>query len=85
MRIVVVYKEQTDYARQVNDYMRDFERDTGRTLEPLNPETREGVGFCETYGILQYPTILALTDDGQVRGQWTGLPLPMIGEVASYA
>lgn len=85
MRLVVVFKEETDYARQVFDYMRDFERETGRTLETLDPETREGVGFCKTYDILQFPTVLALTDGGQVQDMWTGLPLPMISEVASYA
>lgn len=85
MRLLVVYKDQTDYARQVTDYMRDFERETGRMLEVLDPESREGVGFCKTYDILQFPTVLALTDGGQVQGMWTGLPLPMISEVVSYA
>lgn len=84
MRLLVVYKDQTDYARQVLDYLRDFERETGRTLETLDPETRDGVGFCKTYDILEFPTVLALTDGGQVQGMWTGLPLPMISEVASY-
>jgi hypothetical protein len=84
MRVVVVYKEETDYARQVTEYMRDFQRQTGRELEPLDPETREGVGFCQAYDILQFPTIIALTEDGQVRGQWKGLPLPMIDEVGAY-
>lgn len=84
MRVVVVYKEQTDYARQVNDYLRDFERQTGRQLEALDPETRDGVGFCRTYDILQYPTIIALSDDGQAQNHWSGLPLPTISEVSFY-
>lgn len=85
MRVVVVYKEQTDYARQVTDYLRDFERQSGRTLETLNPETREGIGFCETYDIMQYPTIIALSDSGQMQNIWRGLPLPTISEVSFYA
>lgn len=85
MRVVVVYKEQTDYARQVNDYLRDFTRQTGRELETLDPESREGIGFCGTYDILMYPTVVALSDDGQVLNKWAGLPLPTMSEVSYYA
>jgi hypothetical protein len=85
MRVVVVTKEQTDYARQVSDYIRDFQRQTGRELEKLDPESREGVGFCTAYDILAYPTIIALSDDGQVQNKWTGLPLPTLSEVSYYA
>ncbi len=84
MLVVVVYKEQTDYARQVSDYLRDFERQTGRVLETIDPETRDGIGFCTTYDIMQYPTIIALSDDGQVQNKWPGLPLPTISEVSFY-
>lgn len=84
MRVVVVYKEATDYARQVTDYLRDFERQTGRTLETLDPETRDGIGFCTTYDIMQYPTIIALSDEGQMQNKWPGLPLPTISEVSFY-
>lgn len=82
---MVVYKEQTDYARQITDYMRDFERQTGRVLETLDPETRDGVGFCSTYDILQFPTLVALADDGRLLTMWKGLPLPTISEVSYYA
>lgn len=84
MRVVVIYKEQTDYARQVNDYMSDFQRQTGHELEVMDPESRDGVGFCQAYDILQFPTIVALADDGQVQNKWTGLPLPTISEVSYY-
>ena len=84
MRVIVVYKDATDYARQITDYLRDFERQTGRTLETLDPETRDGIGFCATYDIMQYPTIIALADDGQVLSKWPGLPLPTISEVSFY-
>lgn len=84
MRVVVIYKEQTDYARQVNDYMFDFQRQTGHELEVMDPESRDGVGFCQAYDILQFPTIVALADDGQAQNKWTGLPLPTISEVSYY-
>lgn len=85
MRVVVVYKEQTDYARQVIDYLRDFEHQTGRHLETLDPDTPEGADFCRTYDIVQYPTLIALSDDGVMQNTWPGLPLPTISEVSYYA
>lgn len=84
MRVVVVYKEQTDYARQVDSYMFDFKRLTGHDLEVINPETRDGIGFCETYDIVEYPTIVALSDSGQMQNMWRGLPLPTMSEVSFY-
>ena len=84
MRVVVVYKDQTDYARQVESYMFDFKRLTGHDLEVINPETRDGIGFCETYDIVEYPTIVALSDSGQMQNMWRGLPLPTMSEVSFY-
>lgn len=84
MRVVVIFKEETDYARQVLDYLRDFKRQTGHDLEQLNPESSAGISFCETYDILEYPTVVALSDSGQLQNQWRGLPLPTISEVSYY-
>lgn len=84
MRVVVAYKQATDYARQVEDYIADFKRQTGHDLETLNPESLEGISFTSTYDILEYPTIVALSDDGQMQNMWRGLPLPTISEVSYY-
>jgi len=84
MRVVVIYKDQTDYARQVTDYLRDFKRQTGHDLEELNPESPEGIDFCRTYDILQFPTMIALSNDGALQNTWPGLPLPTISEVSYY-
>ena len=84
MRVVVVYKDQSDYSREVNDYLRDFERQTGHVLETLDPDTREGAGFCQAYDIVEYPTIIAVSDDGVMQNMWRGTPLPTISEVSYY-
>lgn len=84
MRVVVLYKDQTDYARQVTDYLRDFHRQTGHELETLNPESPDGVDFCRAYDILEFPTIVALSDDARLQNMWKGLPLPTISEVSYY-
>ena len=85
MRVVVVYKDRTDYARQVIDYISDFKRRTNRDLEVMDPESRAGIDFTQIYDIMQLPTIIALSNDGGMQNMWTGLPLPTIDEVSYYA
>lgn len=84
MRTVVVYKIESDHAREVLDYLRDFQRQTGHELEEVNPETAEGAHFCRTYDIVEYPTVVAISDNGQLQNMWRGRPLPTISEVSYY-
>lgn len=84
MRVVVVYKDNTEFTRTVDDYLRDFTRQTGNELETLDPETPDGASFCRTYDIVEYPTIIVLSDDGNLQQLWRGLPLPTISEVSYY-
>jgi hypothetical protein len=85
VRVIVVYKDQTDYARSVIDFLRDFQHQTGHEVETMNPDSAEGIDFCQSYDIMEYPTMIALSDDGQMQNTWTGLPLPTISEVSFYA
>lgn len=84
MRVVVIYKQGTDYTRQVDDYIFDFKRQTGHDLETLDPESHEGISLTGAYDILEFPSILAISDDGQVQSLWKGLPLPTLSEVSYY-
>lgn len=84
MRVVIVYKYESDHARAVIDYLRDFERQTGHHIEEIEPETADGASFCRTYDIVEYPTMVALSDDGRLQNMWRGLPLPTISEVSYY-
>ena len=85
MRVVVIYKDYSDHAREVIDYLRDFERQTGKQLEVMDPESHTHEGFLQAYDIVEYPTIIAISDDGAVLHTWRGRPLPTINEVSYYA
>ena len=66
------------------DYLRDFKNQTGHDLEEVNPDSAAGSDFCRTYDIVEYPTIIALSDGGQLQNMWRGTPLPTISEVSFY-
>jgi hypothetical protein len=85
MRLVVVYRSVGEHRRPVEDFLHEFERRTGKTIETLDPDSREGISFTRTYDIVEYPTVIALSEDGQQQSMWRGIPLPTISEVSYYA
>lgn len=84
MRLIVLTKDQTDYTREVDEYLFEFKRRTGHDLEVINPESSVGISFTEAYDILEFPTIIAISDDGRVHNSWKGLPLPTMSELSYY-
>ena len=86
MKTVVVWNEQTDYAREVREWLDAFSHDTGgREVESIDPETREGAEFAAAYDIVEYPSILAMSDDGKVLSMWRGTPLPQVEQVVYWS
>lgn len=84
MKVIVVYRNESDHARSVIDFLRDYTRTTGRELEVIDPDTPDGAQFCRTYDIVEYPSVIATSDDGVLQNLWRGLPLPLINEVSFY-
>lgn len=83
MRIICIYRDNQDYSRQVTDWLENFRRQTGREIETMDPDSNPG--FCEAYDVVEYPTIMALGERGEVRASWRGRNLPLINEVLFYA
>lgn len=85
MRVIVLYRTMSEHRRPVEEFMHEFERLTGKSIETLDPDSREGMDFARTYDIVEYPTMVALSGEGQVQAFWRGLPLPTLSEVSYYA
>ncbi|USN96395.1 MAG: hypothetical protein H6797_04950 [Candidatus Nomurabacteria bacterium] len=84
MSIMVIYQSRSDHARDVTNFLHDFERRTHQKLEEVDPESRKGAEVCSLYDVVEYPTVIATAEDGQVRNMWRGIPLPLIDEVSYY-
>ena len=84
MKVYAVYKKESDHARTVMDWMRDFYHQTGKTVEEVDPETREGESFCRVYDIVEYPTLVALDVNNNLETMWRGTMLPTISEASYY-
>lgn len=85
MRVVCVWKESADYSREMADWLEGFRRRTNKEIESVDPESVDGSNFASIYDVVEYPTLLALADDGKVLGTWRGMPLPRIDEVSYFA
>ena len=82
MRVVCVMRDNTDYARSVIEWMENLRRRTGREIEVIDPDVNPG--FVEAYDVVEYPTILALGERGEVKQMWRGKAMPLVNEVLRY-
>lgn len=85
MRVAVMYRSASEHRRPVEDFLYEFERRTGKEIEVIDPDSRAGADFARVYDIVEYPTMVALSNDGQLQSMWRGLPLPTLSEVSYYA
>jgi hypothetical protein len=86
MKVLLVYRPNSEYATHVEEFVREFEhRDSSRHVELIDVDSKEGINIVSLYDIVQYPALLVLTDDGKMVQMWTGTELPLMDELASYA
>jgi hypothetical protein len=84
MKVCVLYRPDSEYARQTEEFLRDFGKYSPSKVEILNPDTREGSSLATLYDTQTYPAILVLKEDGQLLKSWEGSKLPLMNEVIAY-
>jgi hypothetical protein len=85
MKVVVLYRPESEYSRIVETFIHDFQEQHQAQLDVINVDTRDGVSMALLYDVARYPAILALREDGSLIKSWEGEELPMMDEVAYYA
>lgn len=85
MKVLILYRPRSEAASNVEGFIRDFKmrHDTNR-LEVLDVDSQDGSAKTSLYGIMNYPAILVLRDDGSVVHSWEGEPLPLMDDIAYY-
>lgn len=87
MKLVVLYRPESEFSRGVETFIGDFKRlheGVGRRLEVLNVDSRDGMAMMSLYDIMEHPALMILSNDGQAVKIWTGAVLPLMDEVVSY-
>lgn len=86
MKVVVLYRPNSEHGRLIEDFIRDFRiRHSDYNLEVLDVDSRDGGALASLYDIMQYPAIMVLRGDGYMQQCWLGDRLPLLDEVVAYA
>ena len=87
MKVLVLYRPNSEHSSTVESFVRDFEHqhDIGNKIEMVSVNTRDGAAMASLYDIWQFPTIMVLGDDGRMLNMWQGQQMPLMDEVAAYA
>jgi hypothetical protein len=87
MKVLVLYRPDSEYASSVESFMRDLRKDynlTDHDLKVLNYDSRDGAATASIYDIMTQPAILVTGDDGSYIKHWEGNDLPLMQEVIGY-
>ena len=84
MKVVVLYRPNSDHSRIVEDFAADLGRRYDARIDLISLDTRDGSSTASLYDVMQYPAVLALTNDGQLIKDWQGTNLPLMNEVSYY-
>lgn len=85
MKVVVLYRPNSEFSRQVEDFARDLEREYRARIDLVNIDSRDGSSTASLYDVMQNPAVLVLGNDGQLVKEWQGSnSLPLKSEISYY-
>ena len=84
MKALLLYRPNSEHSTLVENYLRDFKMQTGKTIPTVDVDSPEGIETCRIHEIMEYPAILVTDDEGRQQNIWTGTQLPRFGEVSYY-
>jgi hypothetical protein len=86
MKVTIFYRPESEHAREVEEFIHEFKRrypDANPLV--LNVDSVEGSEKARIYDIMQYPSVIAASDDGSELQRWDKGIMPLMSEVAYYA
>jgi len=84
MKAMIFYRPNSEHERIVDDYVRDFARQTGKDLPMIDMNTRDGAAKAQVYDLMKFPSIVATDDEGRMLQVWQDDLLPRFDEVSYY-
>jgi hypothetical protein len=85
MKVLMLYRPNSEQASTVESYVRDFLRlHSDKKVELKDADSKEGMALMDVYGITRTPALIVVTDEGQVVNIWQDELLPLMDEVLGY-
>jgi len=86
MKIIVIYRPNSEYGRVTEEFIHDYQtRYPDAKPDVLDVDSRDGIAMASMYDVMQFPTILAVREDGSLLKSWEGEAFPLMDEIAAYA
>ena len=85
MKVLIFYRPQSEQARAVEEFMHEYKRrypDSELTI--IDTDSISGSKDAEVYDVVQYPTVIATSDEGVTLQRWDNGLMPLMNEVAYY-
>ncbi|HUD81478.1 MAG TPA: hypothetical protein VMR08_02555 [Patescibacteria group bacterium] len=86
MKLLFLYRPRSEYARELEQYVREFKRlYPDKNVELLDVDSIQGEAKARLYDVVEYPAIIVIRDDdSSLVNYWTGQRLPTMNDVISY-
>lgn len=82
MRLTILYREKSDHARMVTEFVEMLKRRyPEKRPELIDIDTRIGATEAMIHDISRFPALIITSYEGRVIQQWEGEPLPLLDEV----
>lgn len=86
MKLIVLYRPNSEHASILDPFLHEIAQRYPqiKKIEHLDLNTRDGAAMASIYDVVDYPGIVAATDDGVPQEVWQGKMLPLMSDVASH-
>lgn len=88
MKILILYRPDSEQARSVETFVRDLRMqhlELADSVTLTDIDSREGQDIARINDIWTHPAVLVTRDDGSPLKDWRDGTLPQMNEVATYA
>ena len=85
MKLLVVYRPNSEYSRITEEFVHNFTKIHPDTVVDIkDADSIDGVRLSELYDLVQQPAILVLDNEGILVHSWCGPMLPTDQDVFGY-
>jgi hypothetical protein len=87
MKVLVLYQPHSEHRIAVEELVREYKQlYPGSMIEVLDVEQEDGTAMAKLYGMMRYPSLMVLRDDGSMVQSWEGeSELPRPEDIIYYA
>ena len=77
MKLVILYRPNSEHSTLIESFSeRLLNAMPEASVENVDIDSQEGVSLLEAYGIVQFPALLVLAENGLLINSWLGDLLP---------